>query len=363
MSFFKTTRSWYGRFERPISSLSLIAGFAFDALTLKRVDMFWENFWVVAHLVIVGVFIALVHLKKIEKGDEKDPSKAHFWFINILQFFFGGLLSTFLVFYFRSTDFFTTWPFIVLLAVAFIANESLKRHYIRFSFQVSLFFLSIYSFAIFLLPVILHKISSKIFLLSGLISLIFILAYVLVLFIFIKDKLTESKKMILFSVLGICALVNILYFTNLIPPIPLSLKDGGMYHSVQRNTDGNYDVTYENYGWKGYFQMYPIFRETPGSPIYAYSAIFSPQDMNLTIVHEWQHYNEVERKWITDFTINLPVIGGRDGGFRTYSERSDLASGKWRVNIKTEQGQTIGSLRFNILPVDVAPVLASDIKD
>ena len=39
MSFINWTRSWYGRFERPISSLSLIAGFVFDALTLKRVDL------------------------------------------------------------------------------------------------------------------------------------------------------------------------------------------------------------------------------------------------------------------------------------------------------------------------------------
>ena len=88
MSFFKTTRNWYGRFEHPISSLSLIAGFVFDILTLKRVDTLWENFWIVAHLVIVGVFIALIHLKRNEVGDEKNPSKAHFWFVNILQFFF-----------------------------------------------------------------------------------------------------------------------------------------------------------------------------------------------------------------------------------------------------------------------------------
>jgi hypothetical protein len=113
-SFIGAIRSLYGRFERPISSLSLISGFIFDILTLKRVDMFWENFWIVGHLVIVGVFIALVHLKDSEVNDEKNPHKAQFWFVNILQFFFGGLLSTFLVFYFRSADIFVTWPFLFL---------------------------------------------------------------------------------------------------------------------------------------------------------------------------------------------------------------------------------------------------------
>jgi len=31
-------KNWYGKYERPISSLSLIGGFVFDALTLRRVD-------------------------------------------------------------------------------------------------------------------------------------------------------------------------------------------------------------------------------------------------------------------------------------------------------------------------------------
>ncbi|MEI8175197.1 MAG: DUF2914 domain-containing protein, partial [bacterium] len=355
MSLIKRTRNWYGRFERPISSLSLILGFIFDAITLKRVDTLWENFWILSHLIIVGIFIALIHIKENEVGDEKNPSKAHFWFVNILQFFFGGLLSTYLVFYFRSTDFFATWPFILILAFAFIANESLKRHYVRLSFQVSLFFLSIYSFMIFLVPVIMHRIGPFIFLFSGIISLIFIIFFILILFYFIKDKFTESKKMIASLVLSIFILVNFLYFTNLIPPIPLSLKDVGVYHSIQKNQNGNYDVTYENYGWKEYFNLYKTYQEVPGSPVYVYSAIFSPKDLNLIITHEWQHYNETQNKWIIDRTINLPVTGGRDGGFRTYSMRSSLASGKWKVFIKTEQGQTIGSLRFNILPVLVEP--------
>src|SRR4051812_31156036 len=94
--------SWYARFERPISSVSLVGGFVFDALTLRRVDAFWENLWVFGHIVIVGVFIVLVHSIKNNPGDETDPGRTHFWFVNILQFFFGGLLSVFLVFYFRS---------------------------------------------------------------------------------------------------------------------------------------------------------------------------------------------------------------------------------------------------------------------
>ncbi len=358
-------RNFYGRFERPISSLSLIAGFVFDALTLHRVDTLWENLWVLGHLLIVGIFITLIHLQENEVGGEKNPQKAHFWYVNILQFFFGGILSTYLVFYFRSADIFVTWPFIALLVFAFIANESLKRHYIRLSFQISLFFLSIYSFAIFIVPVILHKIGAFVFTLSGLLSLIFITLFLLILFHFIKDKFKESKRLIISLILGIFILINFLYFTNLIPPIPLSLKDAGVYHSIQRNIEGNYDVTFEDYGWKGYFNLYQNFSQVSGvsgEPIYAFSAIFSPKNLNLTIIHEWQHYDEIQKKWETESIINLSVVGGRDGGFRTYSMRYNLATGKWRVNVKTQQGQIIGVIRFNIISTDMEPLLTAGVK-
>jgi len=235
MFFIKPIRNFYGRFERPISSLSLILGFVFDALTLKRVDTLWENIWIFGHLIIVALFIVLIHLKENEIGDEKNPGRAHFWYVNILQFFFGGILSTYLVFYFRSADIYATWPFILLLVVAFIANESLKRHYVRLSFQISLLFLSIYSFAIFLVPVVMRQIGAWIFLFSGFISLVAIALFIRILFYFIKDKFIKSRKVILSSILSIFVLINFLYFTNLIPPIPFSLKDAGVYHLIQKN--------------------------------------------------------------------------------------------------------------------------------
>ena len=364
---FESIRNFYGRFERPISSVSLILGFVFDALTLRRVDELWENFWILLHIVIIAVFIALIHIQESEAGDETNPKKKHFWYVNILQFFFGGILSAFLVFYFRSSDIFVTWPFILLLAGSFIANESLKRHYVRFSFQISLFYLSVYSFAIYLLPVLMHRIGDLVFIFSGICSLVFITLFILTLFYFIKKDIfskrrRESKKTIVFLILGITIIINFLYFTNLIPPIPLSLKDAEVAHSISKNSNGDYDMTYQDYGWKGYFNLYPEFTETPGSTVYAFSAIFSPNGLDTTIIHEWQYYDETQKKWLTEQTIPLPVVGGRYGGFRTYSLRSNPTPGKWRVNVKTVEGQTIGSLRFSVVQSDTLPVLSTETK-
>jgi hypothetical protein len=67
-------RNWYGRFERPLSSASLVGGFVFNILTLKRVDLFLEKFWVIAHLLVVAVCIVWLNRIENDNEDEKNPS-------------------------------------------------------------------------------------------------------------------------------------------------------------------------------------------------------------------------------------------------------------------------------------------------
>ncbi len=357
MPFLSKTKEWYSKFERPISSFSLIAGFVVDSLTLNRVDTIWENVWISMHILIVGLFIILIHKREMEQGDEKDPEKRHFWYLNILQFFFGGLLSACLVLYFKSADIFVAWPFVLILAVAFTLNETLKHHYVRFSFQMSLYYLAVYAFFIFLVPVVFHQVGPKMFLLSGFVSLVYLFIFIIIFSYLTKETFTGNKKVLFPIITGVFALMNILYFSNLIPPLPLALKEGGAYHSIIKNKSGNYDVLSENHDFTKYLKIYQSFSTTVGSPVYVYSAIFSPKNLNLNIVHEWQHFDSEKNKWVTESTIHLSLVGGRSGGFRTYSMRSNIKEGKWRVNVKTETGQIIGRVRFYIQNVLEKPIL------
>jgi len=357
----KKFEHWYHRYDRPLSSASLIGGFVFDALTLRRVDTLWENLWVVVHLIIVAVAILLLNLDEEKRSRGQSMGEGHFWLVNILQFFFGGLLSTYLVFYFRSATLSSTWPFILLLGLAFVANERLKKHYERLVFQISLFFLSIFSFAIFSVPILLHALGSGVFLLSGLVSLGVISLFLFILKKYSRESFEKEKRPLLLVITSIFVLVNVLYFTNLIPPLTLALKDGGIYHSVTRTGSG-YTVTFEDMGWKSFFSLYDEYREVPGEPIYAYSAVFSPSNLDLEIVHEWQHYNEATRNWETQGTVNLDLVGGREGGFRTYSINYNLEEGRWRVNVETLGGEIIGRLRFTVVKSTSLPPLTTATK-
>lgn len=341
---------WYKKYDRPLSSFSLIGGFVFDALTLKRVDSLWENFWVAGHLLVVAVTIILLNIDEEKRKKTGKEASGHFWHINILQFFFGGLLSTYIVFYFRSSTLSNTWPFIMILIIAFWANERLKKHYERLVFQTGLFFLSLFAFAIFAVPVFLHQIGPWIFILSGVISIGAMFVFLLILRFVSYSGFKHEKKKLSFVIWSIFIVFNILYFTNLIPPLPLSLKASGVYHSIVRNSVGNYEVSYENNGWKGFFSIYDDFHVVNfDDPVYVYSSVFSPSNLNLQIIHEWQHYDVLSKTWISVNRIYLPVIGGRDGGFRTYSMGSGLDDGRWRVNVETENGNIIGQINFNIV--------------
>jgi hypothetical protein len=363
-------RNFYARFERPISSFSLVAGFVFDAVTLKRVDLFWDNVWVAGHLIIVAACIILINREENRVGQElvdpTDPAKLHFWMINILQFFFGGLLSTYLVFYFRSAVLMVAWPFLLILLVAFIANESLKRHFARLFFQIGFLFLSIFLFAIFIVPVIIHQIGPWIFVLSGAISLVMIGLFLFVLKLVSREVFGRNKLLLGVSILGVFVAVNALYFLHLIPPLPLSLQDAGVYHSIVRTTDGNYTVTYEDGGFWGkfmtYFGQYQTYHIIAGDPAYVYSAIFAPTSLTTTIIHDWQYYDQSTKRWISVDDVNLKVVGGRDAGYRTYSLESSLTPGRWRVNVKTPSDQLIGRLVFYVMESDTVPVLQTQIK-
>jgi hypothetical protein len=271
------------------------------------------------------------------------------------------LLSTFLVFYFRSGSLWVSWPFFLILAAAFVANEKLKQRYARLDFQLSLFYLSLFCFTIFILPVVLHAMGPVVFLLSGALSVAFLLLLVRLLKSVSGEKFPRGMTSLAVSIGAIFVTINMLYFLNLIPPIPLSLQDASVHHAIVRNADGNYAVQSEDPGVLRFFRFRDTFHAMSGEPVYAYSAVFSPTSLNTQIIHEWQFYDK-RHGWTTMSRIELPVKGGRGGGYRTYSRKTGVVAGAWRVNVKAGNGALLGRLRFNVILQSSDPPLINQLK-
>lgn len=364
-SFLLRATSWYKQFEKPISSVALVLGFVLDLLTIQRVDAVWENSWIIFHLLVVAVCIVLIHIKKTNQNEEGELeyARSHFWYTTVMQFSFGGLLSAFFLFYFRSSSIFVSWPFLLLLACAFWANERLKHRYSQITFQISFFFLSLFLFSIFIIPVLLHRVGTLVFIVSGLVSVVILTAFIAILEFATKEQFFRGKSKLYYSVTGIFLVMNLFYFFNIIPPIPLSLKDGGIYHSIVRNDGGEYIVTDEQRGIRDYFHLYQRIHVVSGENLVAYSAVFSPSKLNTTIVHEWERYNENKKEWETLSKVSLAVVGGRDGGYRTYSTRTMFTEGRFRVNVKNLEGQVIGRLLFEVSLNNTPPELSSKVMN
>lgn len=355
-------RGWYEQNERRVSSFFLLFGFVVDSLTLRRVDLFRENAWIILNILLAATCILVVNRLENNRVPDGEEVKHHFWVTNIMQFAFGAQLGTFVIFYFRSGALSVSWPFLFLLLGAIAANELFKKHHTRLTFHTSFLFLSIFSFAIFIVPVLVNRIGAWIFLLSGIVSLALIYLFLKLLQKLSLERFARSRQALVSSILTIYVAMNVLYFANIIPPIPLSLKEGGVYHSISRDAEGKYLLQDEDRGFFEYFQAFPDVHITGGN-LYAFSAVFAPTDLDTTIVHVWERFDPKRVRWVEKGRVRLSVFGGRDSGWRTYSTHAGFEPGKWRVSVETTRGQVIGRVRFEVVNSSVTPALTTKVHE
>ena len=356
-------KQFYAKHESAISPIALLAGFITDSLTLTRADLWYNNFVIIFYLTVASITILLINTRQVIYSHNNIFKKIINFAPIILQFSFGALFSAFVVLYSRSASVIISWPFLFSLGGLFIGNEFFKERYLRLTFQISIFFIALYSYFIFALPLLLHEMSASIFIISGLISLIFILFFILIFSRLAPEQIQKSRKLLILSIGGIYFIFNIFYFANIIPPIPLILKENGVYHQVERTTNNQYKITLESSPWWHFFlKETPVIHWTRGEPVYIYSAIFSPTKLNMAIIHRWSYFNEQQKKWTIVSNIKYPIKGGRDGGYRGYSLKNNIMSGKWRVDVITERGQVLGRINFEIVEVGYPPELKTILR-
>ena len=132
--------------ERYLSPLALVLGFLWDSLTLQRIDLWIENVIIVAYLFIAGISILILNAYQGGRLYARLFEKIVFITPFLLQFAFGGLFSAFVIFYSKSASFIASWPFILILGFLLIGNELFRERYLKFTFQVSIFFIALYSY-------------------------------------------------------------------------------------------------------------------------------------------------------------------------------------------------------------------------
>ncbi len=347
------------KYEHHIGLGALIAGFFFDLIVADRPDSVGNNLLLLFYLIIAGTFIIILNVRARRRSDVEP-----FFLLLILQFAFGGLASNLLVLYGRSGTFAGSAVFLAMLVALIVGNEYLRNRYAILKFNVGVYYFLLLSYCVIAVPTFMtHSISGWSFLLSGLISLIVVAVFLVALFFFVfRGRDIDSLRI----VGGIVALVfisfNVLYYINVIPPVPLSLKSVGVYHSVLKRQDGGYVVLYQKEPWwefyRGSASAYAITPGLEGREAFCFSSVFAPTDLNAPVYHRWEKYDEVEKEWRTQSRISFPISGGRDGGYRGFSRISMLTPGRWRCSVETTGGALIGRVGFRAVESSTTPALS-----
>jgi hypothetical protein len=273
------------------------------------------------------------------------------------QFLLGSLFSAYTIFYSRSATFSGTAVFFALLILLLIANEFLRDRLSNLRLLISLYAVVCFAFFTFFLPVITGYMNAAIFVAGAMLSIGVILRVAQLIH---RNNPARSREEGIGVTVPAAALIGILvgfYFLNWIPPVPLSLKFGGIYHEVKRPGD-HFELTYERRWyefWKRSDTTFPA-----DTPIYCFTAVFAPVDLNTTIYHHWYYRPHDSRPFTHADKIPLKISGGREGGYRAYSFKQGLDPGDWRVDVEAGDGRILG--RVSVTVVDqggTQPMLAT----
>lgn len=351
---FGRTRFFVAEYSHHISVVAFLAGFILDNLALPPIDHPAAHVILACYLVLAALGITLIQVMENRRNRAGFFARILLFVPPAIQFIFGGLFSSLFVFYARSASLSGAWPFMLLLIVMIVGNEVLRDRYARLEFQMSVFFTSLFGFMIFYLPILFNRLDDLTFVMSGVVSLLVIALFGSLLFVVSPGAMRRSAGAMTLVIGGIFLLLNVLYFTNSIPPIPLALRSADIYHLVTRDAAGNYMGRAEVSSWyERYIAFSPPYHYVANESIYFYSAVFAPTALNAPIYHEWQYFHETEDTWVTTMRVSFPIVGGRENGYRGYSTKSAIEPGRWRVLVKTERGQLLGKTAFTVVSAPV----------
>jgi len=336
----------------------MLVGFAFDVALAKRPDSIVDNILLLSYLVAAGVLIVVLNRREMLRKEK--TSAEPLFLLLILQFCFGGLASNLLVLYGHSGTLAGSAIFLGVLGALVVGNEYLRNRYTRLRFNIAVYYFLLLTYCVIAVPTFLfHSVGTLIFILSGFISLLCMAAFTFVLWSTVLYRTKRGLPDTIIIVATIFALFNGLYFLDIIPPVPLSVKNIGVYHSVLRQSDGNYLATYEPAPWWAFWQdTSGIYTLTPGESAFCFSSVFAPTGLSTAVYHRWEEYDSQSAQWQTMSRVAFNISGGRQEGYRGWTMKSNLTPGQWRCDVETGAGALVGRVNFTVVAASTTPQLS-----
>lgn len=329
-------------------TLLFIGGFVFDLIILPEAGHTLTIWIGILYLSIVGVAIALREWVISQNTASKTEQKVFAWLTFIIAYFSGSSLSFILVYALRSAAFSVSWPLFLVLLFCVLVNELISSHHFRFTLDVGVFLIAMLFFVVFNLPIILKVQNDMTFLLSIGITILLSLVYIFFLRRTSESAHEETPRLYALA-FGIPMFMGMLYFLNVIPAVPLSLSSGGVYHAVVRNEQGDFSATKEIDTRLFSSLRTPLYHLSANdNGVYFFSSVNAPAKITAPISHTWEYYDKTTYRWVEKTTIAFTLAGGREDGYRAYSQKENVTEGLWRVTVKVDSKRIVGRKKFYI---------------
>ena len=313
-----------------------VGGFILDVFLLSTPD---DLFGILQQLIYMAIIGSLLHfeilyrLRKFKPG----PRLRKFWQYRslLLHFSFGSLLNLYSLFYIKSASLMSSFFFLIVMLALVLANELPFVKKASVASKVAMYAICLFSFFSILMPIGLGFVGWIPFLLAvGLTGLAFFL-HVRLLERSFSDRRLLHRAM-LYPSGAILLVFSLFYVLGWIPPVPLSVVEQGVYHSIEKKS-GQYILSFEKPWWKFWQTSDKPFRAVPGDRLHFYAQIYSPTRISDSVVIHWLTKNQ-KGNWVSSDKVPMSIQGGREMGFRGFSYKSNYTPGEWQIRVETSGG-------------------------
>ncbi len=340
-------------------ALAFFAGFIWDALTIGRSvnasDLLILSAYLIGTIPIIWWLAKKTIVPSVIQAVNVEPSvnsegvvlnsavavpeswKTRLPYI-LLQFLFGSLFCALFILYFKSSSHVTAIMWSIGLGALLVANEFLETAYKRFTLTWTLFGFCAILLLNFVLPFLVGSVHAFWFFMSILLAL--------TLTQMLKNKISAQLGNIIPAYV-VAALIALAYVLDVIPPVPLVKRDIQVGVALNK-VAGEYVIQQDKAPWWIFWRStLDSVHINAGDKVYCVSAVFAPAGLEAKLYHRWQRY-DAKKGWQTMSRIGFSLAGGRNNGFRGYTYKQNVAYGKWRVIVETENERTITVHEFEI---------------
>jgi hypothetical protein len=339
-------RAFRARHEREESLVFFAGGFLFDAAVLKRIDEPAMLLQQGSYLFVIGSLLSFAQYYR-HKGLEPPRLLRKIWrFLDhLIHFMMGTLLNGYSIFYFHSASGLTAIGVLVVVAGFLAVNEMPRFHRYGAVVLYAIYSVCLTSYFAYLLPVLLGHISRWMFYAAVLLALVPLAVQGGLLWRWTHSRLLVLKQA-LAPALAVQLLFVLAYALRLAPPVPLAVKEIGIYHDVKKEPGGR-RLFFERPAWQFWRKGDQKFLERPGDRVYCFARVFAPRHFSDRIDAVWFH-DDPKHGWRQVYKLPLSVSASSDRGFATEAYLTNPAEGAWRVELQTADGYTVGQLGFEV---------------